>query len=198
MAEQDRHAAALGEDQATFVIEAAEDLVEELGELPVVSEDSETGSNSADGEKTLRVADTGSATRSARVLCVPLLDAADEVASRMLAQLLIAEGLDVDLQGAKHLTSEVVDRVADSASDIVVISILPPLGDRDSRLLWKRLRARYPKLPIVVGYWTGSEHKDDLRTPADDQSSKVATTLTEAVAMVRSMAAQRNLAVKTA
>jgi predicted PurR-regulated permease PerM/methylmalonyl-CoA mutase cobalamin-binding subunit len=198
MSEHDRHAAALGEDQSAFVIEAAEDLVEELGELPTVVDEQLTAADAASSADKLRINDADRDTRRARVLCVPLLDDADEVASRMLAQLLLAEGFDVDLQGAKRLTSEVVDRVSDSASDIVVISVLPPLGERDSRLLWKRLRGRYPKLPIVVGYWSGSQKKDDVPAPDHDPSSKIATTLAEAVAVVRAMAAQRNLAVKTA
>jgi methylmalonyl-CoA mutase cobalamin-binding subunit len=198
MAEQDRHVSALADEQATFVIEAAEDLVDELGELPNPVAELKINTGTGGGAETLRVPDSNGSTRRARVLCVPMQDEADEAASRMLAQLLIAEGFDVDMQGAKRLTSEVVDRVADSASDIVVISVLPPIGDRDSRLLWKRLRGRYPKLPIVVGFWTGSEKKDDLPTPAHDPSSKIATTLAEAVAVVRAMAAERNFAVKTA
>jgi len=198
MAEQDRHVSALADEQATFVIEAAEDLVDELGELPTPAAELKINTGTGDGDETVRVPDSNGPTRRARVLCVPMQDAADEAASRMLAQLLIAEGFDVDMQGAKRLTSEVVDRVADSASDIVVISVLPPIGDRDSRLLWKRLRGRYPKLPIVVGFWTGSEKKDDLPMPAHDPSSKIATTLAEAVAVVRAMAAERSFAVKTA
>ena len=77
-----------------------------------------------------------------------------------------------------------------SDSDIVVISILPPITPRDSRLLWKRLRTRYPDLPIVVGFWTASNAKELLAEPEEDSASKVATKLSEAVAAVRSIAAQ--------
>ena len=89
----------------------------------------------------------------ARILCVPLRDQADATAAQMLAQLLAADGFHVHTDAPDALTGEVLDRVAKLASDVVVISILPPIAPRDSRLLWKRLRHRYPNLPIIVGYW---------------------------------------------
>jgi predicted PurR-regulated permease PerM len=197
MAEQDRYSDALNEDQVRFVIEAAEDLVDELGEYPVALADSETNNQSVADVRSTTPQTTNVDVPRARILCVPLLDEADEVASRMLAQLLLAEGFDVDLQGAKHLTSEVVERVADSESDVVVISVLPPIGPRDSRLLWKRLRTRYPNLPIVLGFWTGTEKKEGLPAPDNDLISKVATTLSEAVVLVRGLAVQQRLIAKT-
>jgi hypothetical protein len=126
-------------------------------------------------------------------LCVPLRDQADEIASRMLAQLLAAEGFQVDTDAPEALTSEVVDHVAKLSIDVVVISILPPIAPRDTRLLWKRLRGKYPDLPIIVGFWSGAAVMEPMLPPAQDSATRVATTLSEAVAMVRSMAAQRKL-----
>jgi hypothetical protein len=57
----------------------------------------------------------------------------------------------------------------------------------------KRLRARYPDIPIVVGFWTSLENKDGLPSPENDPESKVATTLAEAVSLVRTMATQARL-----
>src|SRR3954468_11660321 len=198
MAESDRQEDVLNDEQTTFVMEAAEDLVAELGEFQDLKAQDSAGKASGDGAHAPATATPGSGNPKARVLCVPLVDEADEAASRMLAQLLLADGFDVDMQGAKRLTSEVVERVADSESDVVVISVLPPLGLRDSRLLWKRLRSRYPTLPIVVGFWTGNEKKDGVPEPGDDHLSRVATTLSEAVTLVRSMGAQQKLTAKTA
>jgi methylmalonyl-CoA mutase cobalamin-binding subunit len=111
----------------------------------------------------------------------------------MLAQLLVAEGFDVVTDGADSMASQVVDRVADSESDIVVISAMPPLQPRDSRLLWKRLRNRYPNLPIVVGFWTSAQNKEGLPSPENGAVSNVATTLAEAVSLVRTIATQARL-----
>ena len=198
MAEHDRHGDALNEEQARFVIEAAEDLVDDLGEFPAVTVPLDSNSETVVDARANPGQTKDDDAPHARILCVPLLDEADEAASRMLAQLLLAEGFDVDMQGTKRLTSEVVERVADSESDIVVISVLPPIGPRDSRLLWKRLRSRYPSLPIVVGFWTGANIKDDLPVPENDLVSKVATTLGEALAIIRAMAAQQNRSAKSA
>jgi methylmalonyl-CoA mutase cobalamin-binding subunit len=197
MAEHDRDGDLLNEDQSAFVVEATEDLVEELGDEAFAAI-----SSKADGEKKPPIAISPAAPNeeamTTRVLCIPLRDQADETASHMLAQLLVAEGFDVVTDGADSLASQVVDRVADSESDIVVISAMPPLQPRDSRLLWKRLRSRYPDLPIVVGFWTSSDKKDGLPSPENDVASKVATTLAEAVSLVRAMAVQGNLSAKTA
>jgi predicted PurR-regulated permease PerM len=196
LAEQDRHAGLLNEEQEEFVHEAAGDLVEDLGQSAVDSPQGPEAIGAADSSP----ATPGAATQDneslteARILCIPLRDVADETAATMLVQLLKAEGFEVEAEGAESLTSELVDRVAESASDIVVISILPPIAPRDSRLLWKRLRARYPDLPIIVGFWHGETTKDTLLPPEHDAASKVVTTLDEAVTRVRSTAAQLQLA----
>ena len=197
MAEQDRHDELLNEDQSMFVLEAAEDLVQELGDdaFAAITAKADTAARTP---LAIGAAASDDVAVAARVLCIPLHDQADETASHMLAQLLVAEGFDVVTESAKSLTSEVVDRVADSESDMVVISILPPIQPRDSRLLWKRLRRRFPNLPILVGFWTGSERKDGLPEPAIDPDSKVATTLSEAVSLAREFATQLNLPAKTA
>jgi predicted PurR-regulated permease PerM/methylmalonyl-CoA mutase cobalamin-binding subunit len=197
MAEHDRHDDLLNDDQSAFVIEATEDLVQELGDEAFAAISLKAD---GDGQPPLAVSSAALNDESvtARVLCIPLRDQADEAASHMLAQLLVAAGFDVVTEGADSMASQVVDRVADSESDIVVISAMPPLQPRDSRLLWKRLRNRYPNLPIVVGFWTSSDKKDGLPSPDNDLISKVATTLAEAVALVRTMAVQRNLSAKTA
>jgi hypothetical protein len=176
LAERDRHADELNEEQAALVKEAAEDLVDDLGEL----------AESAANEQALPTADG----QLADVLCIPLRDAADEIASKMLLQLLVAKGFQVVAGAAGALTSEVVDQVAASDSDIVVISVLPPIRPRDSRLLWKRLRQRYPELPIIVGYWTGTDATESLLPPPGDSSSKVATTLAQALTVIQSAAGQ--------
>ncbi len=197
MSEQDRHNDLLNEEQSTFVIEAADDLIEELGDEAFAAISAKADGH-AKTPQSVGSDPSDDATAVARVLCIPLHDQADETASHMLAQLLVASGFDVTTEGAKSLTSEVVDRVAESESDLVVISVVPPIRSRDSRLLWKRLRTRYPDLPIVVGFWTGADKKEDLPAPENDPASKVATTLAEAVSLVRTMAVQNNLSAKTA
>jgi predicted PurR-regulated permease PerM/methylmalonyl-CoA mutase cobalamin-binding subunit len=188
LAEQDRHAGLLNEDQEDFVQEGAGDLVAELRDAASVVDEPDAEASTiraptSDGPLTTDA-------EKARVLCIPLRDEADETAAQMLAQLLAAEGFAVETEAAASLTSELVDRVETTASDVVVISILPPISPRDSRLLWKRLRGRYPDLPIIVGFWNSTGAKQSLLPPDNDTVTKVATTLAEAITLVRNAAAQ--------
>jgi predicted PurR-regulated permease PerM len=187
LAERDRHTGVLNEDQEEFVQEASAELVDELGEAAIASDADEAASEAAGSDGISAEANSP----DARILCIPLRDKADELASKMLAQLLTAQGFQVDTDAADALTSEVVDHVAKLGIDVVVISILPPIAPRDARLLWKRLRSRYPELPIIVGYWSGSAVIEPLMPPEHDSATKIATKLSDAVALVRSLAAQR-------
>jgi predicted PurR-regulated permease PerM len=196
LAEQDRHAGLLNDEQAEFVQEAAADLVEQLSDETVPLDGADADASTVRGPS---VADKESdAQAMARVLCIPLRDEADETTAKMLAQLLRAEGFVVETEASASLTSELVDRVAKSESDLVVISILPPISPRDSRLLWKRLRSRYPDLPIVVGFWGAGADQGSFAPPEEDRATKIATTLAEAVTLVRTSAAQLKLVVQDA
>jgi hypothetical protein len=185
MAEQDRHEDLLNDEQAEFIMEAAEDLIDDLRDAAKPAEPPSEDATDVDSKQ------------SARVLCIPLRDQADELAARMLAQLLAAEGFHAQSGASDSLTSELVEQVAESECDIVVISVLPPISPRDSRLLWRRLRSRFPHLPIVVGFWTAESAKQELAEPVKDAASRVVTTLSEATAVVRSMAAQQRSVGKT-
>jgi hypothetical protein len=48
-------------------------------------------------------------------------------------------------------------------------------------------------LPIIVGFWSGSAVIEPLAPPEHDAATRVVAKLSEAVAVVRSMAAQRRL-----
>lgn len=197
MAEHDRHDELLSDEQSAFVLEAAGDLVQELGDEAFAAIEAKARVAAADSIP-ISSARPGEMPITARVLCVPLRDQADETASHMLAQLLVAEGFDVATESAKATTGEVVDRVAESKCELVVISVVPPIGPRDTRLLWRRLRQHFPDLPVVMGLWTGAATHDDSGIAESDSLTKIATTLGEAVTLTRALAAQLKLTVQTA
>jgi hypothetical protein len=186
LAERDRHAGVLHEEQETAVEETARDLIEDLGEAAVELRKDELAASPAP---------SGRETPKARVLCVPLRDEADEISAVMLKQLLDLEQIEVEMPAAEALTGEVVDWIESLKIDIAVISVLPPLPPRSSRLLCRRLRDRYPELPIIVGYWCG-ECPDDIgrRLCADD--GEVVGTLAAAVERVRAISTRPKLAEK--
>ncbi|RIK88582.1 MAG: hypothetical protein DCC67_00600 [Planctomycetota bacterium] len=189
LAEADRHAALLNEDQEELVEATARDLVEELGERYAAAAPALSSDTPADGPATPR--------RRLRVLGIPLRDDADEISAIMLKQLLDQEGMDVELAGVQTLTGEVVELVQQEQFDATVICILPPLPPRNSRLLCRRLRDRHPALSIIVGYWCGQCHPE-LRRRLCAEDGEAVTTLVEAVERLKAIAARPQLAAERA
>jgi predicted PurR-regulated permease PerM len=176
LAERDRHNDALNDDQAEFVEDAAEDLVEELG-----------GDRSAADASTADVPATD--TPKVRVLCVALRDRADRTCALMMSQLLSAEGHHIEIRSSDSLTAEIVDEIAAQEIDMAILSAVPPIVPRQTRLLRQRLRNRYPSLPIVVGVWkSGGEAGKMYEQLGLDEGSRYANTLAEAIVAVKAAA----------
>ena len=121
------------------------------------------------------------------------MDQADDIGSTMLATLLAREGVECQLGAVAALTSELVESVEALRADVVILSIVPPLPPRSSRLLCRKLHDRYPHLPVLIGYWGGARAEEIRRRLADDQA-EIFTTLAEAVVRVRAIAARPKLA----
>ena len=103
-----------------------------------------------------RLLDTGEDPQKSRpglVLCFPGRDAADEVASMILAQFLKRKGFDADWAAVDSLAGELLAMVEVKQPAVICISALPPHAVNHSKYLCKRLRSRFPKLPILVGLW---------------------------------------------
>jgi len=70
--------------------------------------------------------------------------------------------------------------VEQSTPTLVCIGLVPPGGFAQTRYLCKRLRARFPTLPIVVGCWSGTtDAVENLARLRLDSLTQVGTTLTE-------------------
>jgi predicted PurR-regulated permease PerM len=179
LAERDRHAGELTEDQEAFLDDLAEDLPEELE--PAASREAHCGKEpSAGGSQ---------AGARAHVFCIPQQDRADQATASMLSQLLAANGLRVDVGSADSLTNELVDEVAHRNCNIAVISILSPSSPRNSRLLRRRLHERFPDLKVIIGYW-GALHGERLeRRFGLGDSDQLVTRLSDCVEIVRRAAA---------
>jgi hypothetical protein len=70
-----------------------------------------------------------------------------------------------------------LEQIEKNKIDIVCISALPPTATSDARYLTKRLRAKFPGLPLIVGLWT---YKSDMararqRISRDDAVQVVAS-----------------------
>src|SRR5215471_8462971 len=90
------------------------------------------------------------------ILGCPAHDEADEVALQMLQHVLDPGRFEIEMTRAGLLAAEVLSLVEQSTPNIVCIGLVLPGGFAQTRYLCKRLRARFPTLPIVVGCWSGT------------------------------------------
>jgi predicted PurR-regulated permease PerM len=124
------------------------------------------------------------------VLGLPAQEEADEVALLMLKQRLDPGRFDVDIASPDLLVSEAITRVEDREPAAVLIGALAGAGHAvHLRSLCKRLRARFPDLPIVVGWWGadgGSEAARDVMMAAG--ADRVTVSLADACAQVQELA----------
>src|SRR5215831_15483807 len=114
------------------------------------------------------------------ILVCPAHDEADEVALQMLQHVLDPGRFEIEMTRAGLLAAEVLSLVEQSTPTLVCIGLVPPGGFAQTRYLCKRLRARFPTLPIVVGCWSGTtDAVENLSRLRLDSLTRVGITLTE-------------------
>src|SRR5262249_3332170 len=92
-----------------------------------------------------------SAPARARILGCPARDKADEAGLRLLALLLPPARCEMRTTSSRLLISETLDLVERERPDLVCVGSLPPGRFPPTLHLVKRLRSRFPDLPVVVG-----------------------------------------------
>jgi hypothetical protein len=154
LAEQDRHQGMLGEERAHFLLQSAQELIEELTEY--APREPLPGAIAVQA-----VAE--SMGRNCPVVCVPTGDQADEIAATMLAQLLERAGHKTLLLPASALSPELLARFAEDASTAICISAVPPLAFVPARALCARIRRELPANRIIIGLWGHASSPETLR-----------------------------------
>jgi predicted PurR-regulated permease PerM len=113
-----------------------------------------------------------------RAIGCPGHDDADELALRMLAQMLRLAGHSLEVVSADKLTGEVIGKLAHEAPAVVIIGSLPPGGLAQARYLCKRIRKQAPDVKILVGRWGERGNKEHTeKRLLDAGADKVAWTL---------------------
>lgn len=97
------------------------------------------------------------------ILCLPARSEADEIAAMMLAQILQAEGYQVQAVSVASMADDMIDLVDHRPADVVCLSATPPAAVMHARYLGKRLRARLPEANLVVGLWDSPGDLDKAR-----------------------------------
>ena len=71
----------------------------------------------------------------------------------LFAKVLRSEGIQAKFISVMALASEMVEQIERYKPDAVCISSLPPSALTHARYLSKRIRARFPDIPLLVGLW---------------------------------------------
>lgn len=140
LAERDRNANRLSEDEKNFVWDSTREMIEDEAFAAVA----------AKAEPEL---ESGAVPHArVRVVGCPAHDSADELALVMLDQLLPAH-VTLEIVPDGTLVAEVVSRLTAETPDVVCISALGPGGLAQTRYLIKRIRQAHPAIRIIVGRW---------------------------------------------
>jgi hypothetical protein len=177
-AEQDQQRDNLTPEEAHYIYQTTCELVDNLGAAQAAP--------SAVAEPIVPEEDPAPALApKIRLLGCPAHDEADEVAFRMFQQVLDPARFEVHILKVTLLIAEVIAEVEQIAPSIVCIGFVPPGGFAQTRYLCKRLRAKFPTLPLVVGCWgcpkDEEEHLVRLRL---DSIVSGGTTLLETRALI--------------
>jgi len=158
LAERDRQRGEFSDEDTEFLWRATRDLVEENAPEPSPENESPV---------------------SVRLLACPVQDAADELALAMLSHVLPPH-CELEVASLTTLASELLQTIEDGSPQGVIVSALGPGGTAQTRYLVKRIRQRFPRLPIIVGRWGFQGDRErmvaGLRARGADH---VATTLAE-------------------
>jgi predicted PurR-regulated permease PerM len=87
------------------------------------------------------------------LLGCPVAGESDELALRMLRQILDPATFALEVASSRLLSSEVAARLEEQPVRAVVLAAVPPGGLGHARYLCKKLRAARPDLKILVGRW---------------------------------------------
>jgi predicted PurR-regulated permease PerM len=147
-AERDRARDEIDDRQEAFIWRMVGDTLDELGETPEV--DLKTLAPAAAGQ----AAPANGAPPVARLLAgVAASDNSDALVLKMLSVLLAPWGCTLEIVRNPDSPLKLAERLAEIDPGLVVLSHLPPGGATTARYLVRRLRARFPELPILVGRW---------------------------------------------
>ena len=132
LAERDHQCGRITEADMRFVVDATRGLVDELDILQPR---------------------TSSIREPSRLLGLPAHAEGDEATLRMLGRCLDAGRFTLEIASPHFLVSEIISLIEQGEPVAVVIGALAGAGDSAPSRLVRRVRARFPDLPIVLGLW---------------------------------------------
>lgn len=153
LTEEGRHAGFLDSETEVYFLENTRELVEEIGTR--VSREEEN-----------RI--------SAKIICIPAKDAADELACQILAQVL--SNASVHVMPVGIATKDLVEAITIERPDLACISGVPPQATRQVAVHCRHLRKLFPDLTIMAAVWSDADLTSvRSRIPVTDANHVVCT-----------------------
>jgi predicted PurR-regulated permease PerM len=131
------------EEEETYAVRAIREIVEELGEQRLTHAPDPSDGNGS----------PPAAEQSIPIFGCPAHDHEDRLALEMLQHLLDPARWCMELIAPETLATELLQMVEEKHPAVVCIAATLPGGLAHTRYLCKRLRTRFPDLPILVGRW---------------------------------------------
>jgi hypothetical protein len=160
MAERDFVRGDIDEREQAYILRVTSDVLEDIEGEPEVDLASLSTANEAATALAAREHDgipEPEAIAPPKILALPANDASDLLVLKLLDHLLEPAKVRLTIVEEVETPLKVVERITAEAPDLVLISHLPPDGLTATRYLVRRIKARHPQMPVVVGRWDESK-----------------------------------------
>jgi predicted PurR-regulated permease PerM len=148
-AEIDAQTGGLSAEQRTAALQRVNEIVEDLAVR--VPEEA-----TAEDRKLAETTGLAPAVAGSRVLCIPANAYRDEVAGKMLIQLLVRQGFEAKNEAARLKPQELMKDAIEFKPESIVISVVSPSTLTEARHLGARFREQIPGVKILVGAWSAT------------------------------------------
>jgi predicted PurR-regulated permease PerM len=163
LSEMDLRSGLIDQEQALILRQSLSEMIEDLSEEP---------------KRTKHLYE--------RILCIPAKADRDELAGKMLTQLLKQQSIDCEIIPVNPNADSLIDYAEKFNPDIVCISATPPTTTIHARYLSAKLLIKMPKLKIIIGIWQPRDVPlDVLQKLHGAGANVVATTLDQAVSVIK-------------
>jgi predicted PurR-regulated permease PerM len=185
-AERDRIEGRLSEQEEQAIAEQTRELLADVEGIERALRSASVGEADVPGPP----AGDAPAPAPVDVLAYPANGEADAIALQMLAQLLDADSIRLEVTSVRLLSSEVIELVRTREARLICIADLPPSAPSKTRYLIRKLRSALPEVRILVGRWAPAELADEDRTVLTEAGANhVAANLLETRDQFRGLAA---------
>jgi predicted PurR-regulated permease PerM len=112
------------------------------------------------------------------LICAPVRDKGDELASSLFVRLLRSHGITADFLAVDKLAGEALEIFKEKQPKAVCLSAVPPYSILHAKYLCKRIRGNFTKLPILALIWNAkrsyAKSQDQLMRSGADRVARSA------------------------